>query len=247
MSDFLKIGHRGAKAYEPENTLRSFERALKLGANAIEFDVRSTEDGKIVVIHDAKLDRITNGCGYVNQWTLEKLKILDAGKGEKIPTLEEVFNGLKSCFKIFNIELKETNIQDAVLDTVRQHGLVDSVIVSAFARDENEPGNSSTWQDLFWMKTREKNLKIALLAEKLEFARAAILAARQNGEVARDNPFPIHALSFSKNIVDQELMRQVREATDCQLFVWTVNDADEIKRFKDMGVDGIFSDYPELL
>ena len=90
----LKVGHRGARAYEPENTLRSFRKALELGVNAVELDVRRTKDGELVVIHDDKVDRTTNGRGLVNELTLEEIEKLDAGKGEKIPTLEEALEFL---------------------------------------------------------------------------------------------------------------------------------------------------------
>ena len=89
--DFLLISHRGASHYEPENTLRSFRKALEMGSSAIEFDVRKSCDGRLVVIHDSKVDRTTDGKGAVSGKTLDELKSLDAGCGERIPTLEEVF------------------------------------------------------------------------------------------------------------------------------------------------------------
>ncbi|MGE0368474.1 MAG: glycerophosphodiester phosphodiesterase, partial [Candidatus Dadabacteria bacterium] len=85
---FVKIAHRGASAYEPENTIRSFERAIGMKAEMIEFDVRQSMDGRLVVIHDAKVDRTTDGKGLVSEKTLAELKTLDAGEGERIPTFE---------------------------------------------------------------------------------------------------------------------------------------------------------------
>ena len=89
------IGHRGAMGYEPENTLRSFQKALDLGVDMIEFDVHLCKSGELVVFHDEKVNRTTNGQGYIAQKSLEKLKELDAGQGEKIPTLEEVLDLVK--------------------------------------------------------------------------------------------------------------------------------------------------------
>ncbi|MEM3426627.1 MAG: glycerophosphodiester phosphodiesterase family protein, partial [Thermoproteota archaeon] len=100
MSSVLKIGHRGARFYEPENTLRSFRKALELGVDAVELDVRRTRDGELVVIHDAEVDRTTNGKGLVRELTLEEIRRLDAGKGEKIPTLEEALDFLDGRVKI---------------------------------------------------------------------------------------------------------------------------------------------------
>lgn len=90
MGKVLVIAHRGASAYEPENTLRSVEKALELGADMVEVDVRASRDRHIVVMHDPVVDRTTNGKGYVKDMTLKELKKLDAGLGEKIPTLHEV-------------------------------------------------------------------------------------------------------------------------------------------------------------
>jgi len=102
---FLKIGHRGAMGYEPENTLRSFKKALDLKVDMIELDVYVCKSDELIVIHDDKVDRTTNGQGYVVNKTFEELRTLDAGKNEKIPTLSEVLNLVNRKAKL-NIELK---------------------------------------------------------------------------------------------------------------------------------------------
>src|SRR4030042_2416279 len=83
------MGHRGASFYEPENTLRSFRRALQMGVAAVELDVHLTGDGRLAVIHDATLERTTNGRGRGQEFTLAELQRLDAGKGAAIPSLDE--------------------------------------------------------------------------------------------------------------------------------------------------------------
>lgn len=98
----LIIAHRGASAYEPENTLRAFKKALIFKPFAIECDVRATKDNKLVIIHDAKVDRTTNAEGFVKEFTFKKIRKLDAGKGEKIPSLQEVLNLIKDK-KVFLI------------------------------------------------------------------------------------------------------------------------------------------------
>ena len=85
----LRIGHRGAMGYEPENTLRSFRKALELQCNMVEMDVRFCRSGELVVIHDDRLERTTNGKGAVVEETWERLRTLDAGKNERIPLLQE--------------------------------------------------------------------------------------------------------------------------------------------------------------
>ena len=89
----IAIGHRGAMGHEPENTIRSVRKALELGASWVEVDVYPVE-GELVVIHDDRLERTTNGRGYVVEQSLDSLRSLDAGKGEKIPLLREVFDAV---------------------------------------------------------------------------------------------------------------------------------------------------------
>ncbi|MCL7455038.1 MAG: hypothetical protein M8467_18535, partial [Anaerolineae bacterium] len=84
------IAHRGASAYEPENTLRAFERAIQMGATMLELDVHLSRDGYPVVLHDPDLSRTTGGTGQVSEWNLAELRRLDAGQGERVPTLAEV-------------------------------------------------------------------------------------------------------------------------------------------------------------
>jgi glycerophosphoryl diester phosphodiesterase len=86
----LRIGHRGAAGYEPENTLRSIERAISLSVDFVEFDVQRTRDGYLVLLHDKRVDRTTNGSGYLTDLSLAEVGKLDAGKGERIPTFQEV-------------------------------------------------------------------------------------------------------------------------------------------------------------
>ena len=123
MSFVLKIGHRGARAYEPENTLLSFQRAIELGVDAVELDVRKTKDNEIVVIHDADVSKTTDGSGLVSELTLEEIKRFVTEKDEKIPTLEEVLDSVGKRVKVL-VELKETGIEEQVLGLIRQKGLM---------------------------------------------------------------------------------------------------------------------------
>jgi glycerophosphoryl diester phosphodiesterase len=100
------MGHRGAKAYEPENTLRSVRRALDMGVQAVEIDVHVSRDGRLVVIHDATVDRTTNGKGRVADLSWEDLRRLDAGMGELLPSLEEVVTLIRGRVHLF-VELKD--------------------------------------------------------------------------------------------------------------------------------------------
>jgi len=130
----LKIGHRGARAYEPENTLRSFQKAIELGVNAVELDVRKTKDNEIVVIHNADVNKTTDGSGLVSDFTLEEIKRFVTENGEKIPTLEEVLDSVGKRVKVL-VELKETGIEEKVLGLIREKGLIENVVIVSFYED----------------------------------------------------------------------------------------------------------------
>ena len=130
----LKIGHRGAKAYEPENTIRSFRYAITLGVDAVELDVRRTKDNELVVIHNADVNKTTDGSGAVSELTLEEIKKLVTEKGEEIPTLEEVLDFVDKRVKIL-VELKETGTEEKVLDLIQKKGMINDVIIVSFHED----------------------------------------------------------------------------------------------------------------
>ena len=132
MKDFIVIGHRGACYYEPENTLRSFKKALRLKVDCVECDVRLTKDNKVIIMHDKTLDRTTNGKGLVSNFTLKELKKLDAGKKEKIPLLQEYINLAKNK-AIMCIELKRCkNIVKETLKIINKNKIQDKVILLSF-------------------------------------------------------------------------------------------------------------------
>ncbi|TRO45945.1 glycerophosphodiester phosphodiesterase, partial [Candidatus Bathyarchaeota archaeon] len=130
----LKIGHRGARAYEPENTLASFRRAIELGVDAVELDIRKTRDNELVVIHNADVNKTTNGNGPVNSFTLEEIQKFVTEKGEHIPTLEDVLDVVGKRVKVL-VELKEPDTEKKVIELIRRKKLMDDVILISF--DEN--------------------------------------------------------------------------------------------------------------
>ncbi|NYB51604.1 MAG: glycerophosphodiester phosphodiesterase [Methanobacteriaceae archaeon] len=150
------IAHRGASAFEGENTLRSVKRAFKLGADMVEVDVRQSRDGELVVIHDSTVDRTTNGKGLVKEKTLKQLKELDAGNGEKIPTLREVLQILEGKVPADEIglviEIKEPGIEKQVLDILRLEEKVKKVIVASFYHNVS-----------LNLKSTEKNIKTGVI------------------------------------------------------------------------------------
>lgn len=140
----LIFAHRGYAAAFPENTMKAFIEGAKAGADGIELDVQMTKDGELVVIHDEKVDRTTDGSGLVKDFNLKDIRKLDAGKlhkslskKEPIPLLKEVLEWLTENKLICNIELKNSIIpyegmESKVIDMVRQYNLSDRIIISSF-------------------------------------------------------------------------------------------------------------------
>jgi glycerophosphoryl diester phosphodiesterase len=229
------FAHRGACALAPENTITSFEMAVQHLAEFIELDAKLSRDGKVMVIHDATLDRTTNGKGKVNEFTLADLKNLDAGAkfdpkytGEKIPTLDEVFEAVGKKILV-NVELTNysspnDDLIEKVAEAVNRHSMQQRVLFSSFA-----PKN------LVHMKKLLPETPVALLCLPGVgglFSRSFLLR--------NVSPSIIHPYlsDVSQRYVQGEHARNRR------VHVWTVNDEEDIKRMLDLKVDGIFSDDP---
>jgi len=235
----LKIGHRGAPENPKyaENTIGSFRRAIWKGANALEFDVRRTKDGKLVVIHDRTVDRTTNGSGRVSDLTYTQIAMLDAGFGDMVPTLEAVLHSFGRQV-LLNIELKEQGIEDEVLFFIRQLQLQNHVLVSAFDADQNGSDLDSSWDQLGVFRGE---VPIALLAQESKITQ--IGWSEYLEEAISRNAFAIHP---GYAAVYPEVVR-VAHGRGLLVNVWTANRRSDIQELKKMGVDGIFSDFPELL
>ena len=139
----LIIAHRGDGSTAPENTLPAFQRAWEVGADGVELDVRVTRDGQLVVFHDRNLERTSNGCGPVSNFTLAEIRSLDVGSwfgqafnGETAPTLDEVFESLPRYYLI-NVEMKVVlqgmkHIAQLVAETIARHARWASTLVASF-------------------------------------------------------------------------------------------------------------------
>jgi len=218
----LKVGHRGARAYEPENTLRSFKKAIELGVDAVELDVRRTRDGEIVVIHDAEVDRTTNGKGSVNALTLKEIKQLVTDKGEKIPTLGEALDFLDKKVKIL-IELKETDFEDRVINLIQEKALEKNVIIISFMEEALE-------------KVRELNHEVEtglIYARHKNPIKAAL-------ELRANYLLPLYRFTHTANI-------KKAHKNGLKVIVWTINNNEEVLEYMKKGVDGMASDRPDIL
>jgi glycerophosphoryl diester phosphodiesterase len=224
----LKIGHRGAAGYEPENTLKSFHKALDLNADGIELDVHLSADGHIVVIHDETIDRTTNGKGFVNTLSLSELKsFLIDGKLE-IPTLIEVFDLIdKKC--LINIELKGVGTASKVV------ALIEEYISDKNWNYEHFIISSFEWNYLEEVHNLNPKIAIGVLTEE-DLDKA--LAFAETIKARAINPdYQLLTLENTKKIQEQGF----------QVLPWTVNTAEDIQKIKSYNVDGIISDFPDKL
>ena len=224
----LKIGHRGAMGHEPENTIRSFKKALDLNVDAVELDVYVCKTGELVVIHDDKVDRTTNGKGYTEEKTFSELRMLDAGKGELIPTLDEVLNLIDKQI-IVNIELKGRNTALAV-----------SNIINKYIKEKGWTENhfmvsSFDHYELVAFKEFSPTISIGALMEAIPYGYANF-ATEINAQ----------SVNLSLDFINQKFVDDAK-SKNLKVYVWTVNDHDDIERIKALGVDGIFCNFPERL
>jgi len=218
------IGHRGAMGLAPENTLLSFRKALALQVDGVEFDVQNI-DGQLLVFHDETLERTTNGTGALADHSVTYLRTLDAGAGQQIPLLQEVIELIDSDIFI-NIELKGERTAGLVVKVIKflnkERYKKDNFIISSYL-----------FSELFMLRQLDPDIRIGVIAD--EQPEVAL-------SVARD----LAAYSFhpSLALVTPELVRTVHQQ-GLLLYVHTVNEPDDIARVEVMGVDGIFTDFPD--
>jgi len=217
----LRVGHRGARAYVPENTLTSFKKAVEIGVDAVELDVRKTKDNQLVVIHDADVKRTTNGEGLVSGFTLKEIKNLSAD-GEKIPTLEETLDFLDKKVKVF-IELKETGIEEQVLSIVHAKNLEKNVVITSFLEDA-----------LKKVRELDRDIETGLIYARHKNPIKAALELKAN------YLFALYRFMHTANV-------QKAHENGLKVVVWTINNPEEVEEYAKKGVDGIASDKPDIL
>lgn len=223
-----KTGHRGAKGFLAENTLESFRKALELGANAIELDVHVCATGEIVVIHDFTVDRTTDGFGEVHKQSLQELQKLKVAEGYKIPLLAEVLD-LVAGKCLVNIELKGHGTAEPVAEMIKSYvdnkgWHYDDFIVSSFQKDE-----------LKRIKKQNPQIPIGVLTQ------ASVEQAMDWAEQLSAKAIHPH---FS--LLTEDNCREA-QAKGYLIFTWTVNEEDDIRRVKELKVEGIISDFPDRL
>jgi glycerophosphoryl diester phosphodiesterase len=228
----LVIAHRGASAYEPENTLRAFDLAIRQGAQMIELDLHVTCDNHVVVIHDPTLNHTTNLTGRVDRLTLAEVRRADAGKGERVPTLDETLDLTLGKVKLY-LEIKDPRAAMPALRIIRERRCQSQVMLASFdielmrglgeeVRDTELGlilGNATLhpmvrWREAFpWLALKRVNHQVLCMRVELCYGYLAA-RARANGK---------------------------------KLYVWTADAEKQFARMFSIGVDGIVTNTPDRL
>ncbi|MFD0265672.1 glycerophosphodiester phosphodiesterase [Streptomyces sp. NPDC127106] len=220
---FLTIGHRGVMGVEPENTLRSFVRAERTGMDAIALDLRRSKDGALVVLHDAEVDRTTDGSGAVADLTLDELLGLDAGQGERVPVFEEVLDAVRTPLEV---SVQDGPAAAALAELVVGRDLTARVAVASFHD--------------------------AVLAEAARLAPGVrtVLHSDLGGDAADD--IVDRALAAGVRTLALNLRRLTLETVDAahraglQVTGWTVNSLEHLRLARALELDGVATDFPEI-
>ena len=228
--------HRGASGYAPENTLDAFQKAVEMGADGIELDVQMTKDGKLVVIHDETIERVSNGTGWVKDYTYEELKKFNFNKThpeyakEEIPTLEQVYRLMKPTNLTINVEIKTgivfyPEIEERVLELTERLDMSDRVIYSSF--------NHYTIRKI---KELKPEAKTGMLYED-----GIIDAVDYACDVVKADA--LHPSGY--NVLYPDFLKKCRERGRL-LHVWTINEEKHMRLLCEAGADAIITNYPDI-
>jgi glycerophosphoryl diester phosphodiesterase len=228
----LRIAHRGASAYAPENTLAAIAKAAELGADMVELDVQVSADGIPVILHDADLSRTTNGTGFVRDHSLAALKELDAGRGEQVPTLEEVILACVEHDLGLYLELKTGRNMSQIVDLIRRHGVERHTVFSSFRPD---------W--LADVKALAPEIATAVLFGSVHIDPVALAEAAGAEYV---HPAWENRATEPHQLLTDAWIARVR-AAGLGIICWHEERPAEIAALRRLGVDGICSDTPDRL
>ncbi len=225
----MVIAHRGASGHRPENTLPAYELAVRQGADMIEIDLHTTRDGAVVVTHDGELSGL-GGEGAIAEASAAQVRALDAGEGERVPLLHEVLDAFGKRIP-FNIELKRglagyyAGLERAAIEAVLERGLLDRTLFSSF-------------YDPVLAKLRAHSPE----------ARVALLISRRHPfqAVERARALGAEAINPEAAITTTELVGEAH-AAGLAVYVFTVDEPSEMERLLDLGVDGLFTNFPDRM
>jgi len=217
------VGHRGAAGLAPENTLKGFALAMDLGVDAVECDVRLTRDGQVVLMHDATVDRTTNGSGAVAEMDLPRLRRLDAGDGESVPTLPDLLAAVKGRCRLL-CEIKAAEAAVAAARAVLAAGMAGEVTLISFHPDA-----------LAAVRQCDGGLATGVLIGEREF-----------GGLDAALALPAEHVGLYHGLLSPEVVQGVREAGK-EVGAWTMNTPEAMRAMIGLGVDVLTSDRPDIL
>jgi len=217
------IAHRGASSEASENTLLAIRRALEIGVDGIEVDVRLSADKHPVLMHDERVDRTTNGRGFVSEMSLEELKRLSTPDGEKIPTLEEALELVDGKCRLI-VELKVPEAVEPALRAVKNHDALSWVIFSSFYH-----------RALLKLSSLNPNVRTGVIvsSQPISPARLALDAKAC-------------AIFQKYTYLDRKIVDEAHEQ-GLDIYAWTVDNVESATRLASIGVDGIVTNRPRLL
>lgn len=232
----MKIyAHRGCSGTHPENTLAAFEAAAELPIDGVEIDVHLTKDGEIVVIHDEKVNRTTDGKGYVKDMTLSELKEFDCGswfsdnwRGERIPTLEEVLSVFENTSHRINIEIKSDifpydSLVNKVIESAEKFGMSERIVISSFNHEDIQK------------VCRDTDIESAILTSQI------FVDVYDYARVIGTTRIHLSLPSAFRRMTTDALRK------GAIVYVYTVNSLEYATELRKIGVHGIFTDYPERM
>lgn len=237
MKKVLNIAHRGFSGIYPENTMLAFQKAVEVQCDGIETDVQLTKDGVAIICHDEKLDRTTDGSGFIKNYTYLELSKLDAGMKKdhkfsrcRIPTLDEFLDYIKDKNMLINLELKNSiiqygNIEEVVIDKVYKYGVQANCIISSFNH-----------YSMVRCKQLDSSIKTGLLYDEILYHPEKYIEY-----VGADALHPNFQAVYSKEIVGNIKSKNI------DINVYTVNKEEDMMNMINLGVDGIITNYPDRL
>jgi glycerophosphoryl diester phosphodiesterase len=247
----INLAHRGASALAPENTIEAFRLALEAGAGGLELDVHMTRDGQIVVIHDATVDRTTNGSGAVAEMTRDELRGLDAGhnfspdggpsrpyrgRGVRVPTLGQVLEEFPGVAVNIEIKAGTPGIEETVLGVLREANALGRALVVSTPHDIVKRFRKASAGNVSTGATRLE-IGVFYISSRLRLERLVRPAYDALQVPLRHRGIPVVIPRFVR----------AAHARGVRVDAWTINQADEMSRLLDLGVDVIITDRPDTL
>lgn len=234
------FAHRGASGDYPENTILAFRKALSVGVDGMELDIHKSKDGELIVIHDEDIQRTFIGKGLIQDYTLEELQNFMCRKFEfinnddcRVPTLREVFELIKNEDVILNVEAKTDiihyNLEKDLLNLIAEFGIEDKIFISSFNH-----------KCLNILQNLDNSFKYGALYEyEKDFA-------PEENVVEHAKKLNVYSINISQELVSKEVVDLAHE-NGLKVFVYTVNKPNAMRKMIEFNVDGVFSDYPDLM